>query len=123
MHENVPDPPWGFVEWAIAGLCGVGVTISGWATYLAWRFGGAQRDLAQVQKDVLAVKDDIKQLGTEFQRRRDETDAEIEKLRENDGKLAQAVAEIPDKLMVRLEPKFNDLTNRLFALVERRNGA
>ena len=116
MHENIPDAAWGFIEWSVTGLCAAGAAMAGWTWRLAWL-------LSSAQKDVSAMKENVDDIRREAIRRGERTDAEIERLRENDGKLAQAIAEIPDKLMVRIDPKFSDLQNRMYGLLEnRRNG-
>ena len=96
---------WGLVEWAIGGVVGIVLTLGAFV----WRIG-VRLGMFQTEFDML--KGDI-------QVRRDRLEEKIDALERSDRDLERAVAELPDKIMTRINGGFDNIHRRIDGLLAR----
>lgn len=104
---------WNFVQWAV-GLVGAGfVAVIGWAVFIGRKIGGYESQFSVLRADLDAHRLDSRVRGAHY-------DEQFEKLWVNDRNLEKLIAGLPDALMVRLEPRFSDVTRRIDEAIQRR---
>jgi hypothetical protein len=106
---------WNFVQWVI-GLIGAGlVAVIGWAVFIGRKIGGYESQFSVLRADLDAHRNDARVRGVQY-------DEQFEKLWVNDRNLEKLIAGLPDALMIRLEPRFSDVTRRIDEAIQRRRG-
>ena len=106
---------WNFVQWVI-GLIGAGlVAVIGWAVFIGRKIGGYENQFSVLRADLDAHRNDTRVREIQY-------DEQFEKLWVNDRNLEKLIAGLPDALMIRLEPRFSDVTRRIDEAIQRRRG-
>jgi len=111
MKMPPSEPPdgifvtWGLLQWFIAGLGGIVLALGAFIWRIGVRLGAFQTEFDAMQADV--------------QSRRDRLEDKIDALEQSDRALERAVAELPDKIMTRINGGFDNIHRRIDGLLSR----
>lgn len=103
----------GLIQWAVGAIAsGFGLVV-GWAVFIGRKIGGYESQFFVLRNDLDAHRQDGRLRGAHY-------DEQLEKLRDNQTVMEKLIAGLPDVLMIRLEPRFSDLTRRIDEAIQRR---
>ena len=98
---DVPDPGWGFLEWAAGGLG----SLLGLIATLLWRIG---TKVGSVLKRVDVLEDRV-----------EKTESQVAKQAESNQSIAVAVAALPNQISERFDRRFDDMAARIDRLKDK----